>query len=300
AGMSQIAISTAATARTVDTPAGPLALLDTGPDSGAGRPPVLLVPGYTGSKEDFLPLFDPLAEAGWRVAAMDQRGQYESPGTDDPAGYTVPALAADLLAVAADLGPTVHVVGHSFGGLVARAAVIGAPGSFGSLVLLDSGPDGLAGTRRERMEALRPVLAGGGMVAVYAAMEQLAAGDPRWRDGPQELRDFLKRRFLASSPVGLEAMGDALVAEPDRVDELRATAVPVLVCHGEADDAWSPATQARMAGRLGAAHVVIGGAVHSPAIENTTATVRALLDFWSRTSVPPAPRGEVFSRKPHV
>lgn len=283
--MSQIAVSTAATARTVETPHGPLALLDTGSDTstdgGHGRLPVLLVPGYTGSKEDFLPLLDPLAEAGWRVAAMDQRGQYQSPGVDDPAGYGVPALAADLLAVAADLGPPVHVLGHSFGGLVARAAAIASPGSFASLVLLDSGPDGLAGSRRERMEALRPVLASGGMAAVYTAMEALAAGDPRWRNGPQELRDFLRHRFLASSPVGLEAMGDALIAEPDRVAELRATGIPVLVCYGEADDAWSPATQAEMAGRLGAAHVAIAGAVHSPAIENTAATVAALLAFWS-------------------
>lgn len=291
--MSQIVASTAGTRRTVDTPTGPLALLDTDPSGALGRPPVLLVPGYTGSKEDFLPLLDPLAVAGWRVVAMDQRGQFESPGVDDPAGYTVAALAADVLAVAADLRSAdaaparpVHLLGHSFGGLVARAAVIAEPGWFGSLVLLDSGPRGLAGARRERMEALRPLLAQGGMAAVYQGMELLAAGDPKWRDGPQELRDFLRHRFLASSPVGLEAMGDALTGEPDRVAELRATGVPVLVAHGEADDAWSPATQAEMAERLGAAHVVIAGAVHSPAIENTPVTVRTLDDYWSRAGQP--------------
>jgi Predicted hydrolases or acyltransferases (alpha/beta hydrolase superfamily) len=279
--VTQIATSTTAIARTVDTPTGPLALRDTGRNGTDGRLPILLVPGYTGSKEDFLPLLDPLAEAGWRVVTMDQRGQYESPGVNDPAAYTVPALASDVLAVAADLGTPVHLLGHSFGGLVARAAVIAAPGSFGSLVLLDSGPHGLAGNRRERMEALRPVLATGGMAAVYDGMERLAAGDPKWRNAPQELRDFLKRRFLASSPVGLEAMGDALTTEPDRVAELRATGVPVLVCYGEADDAWPPAMQAQMAQRLDAAHVVIDGAAHSPAIENTAATVRTLLDFWA-------------------
>lgn len=279
--MTQIAISTTAVARTVDTPSGPLALRDTDPNGTTGRPPILLVPGYTGSKEDFLPLLDPLAEAGWRAVTMDQRGQYESPGVDDPAAYAVPTLARDVLAVAEDLGTPVHLLGHSFGGLVARAAVIAAPGSFASLVLLDSGPHGIAGSRRERMDALRPLLATGGMAAVYAGMEQLAAGDPRWRDAAPKLRAFLRRRFLASSPVGLEAMGDALTTEPDRVAELRDTGVPVLVCYGEADDAWPPAVQAEMAERLGAAHVVIGGAVHSPAIENTAATVRALLDFWA-------------------
>lgn len=277
--MSQIAVSTRAHRRAVATPTGPLAVLDTGPGD-TGRPPLLLVHGYTGSKEDFLPLLDPLAEAGWRVVSMDQRGQYESPGVDDPAAYTVAALAADLLAVAEDVGTPVHVLGHSFGGLVARAAAIAAPSSFASVVLLDSGPAGLGGARRERIGVLRPVLATGGMTAVYAAMEQLAAGDPRWRDRPPELRDFLRQRFLASSPVGLEATGNALIDEPDRVAELRATGLPVLVCYGEADDAWSPAVQAEMADRLGARHVVIPDAIHSPAIENTPVTLHALLQFW--------------------
>ena len=42
--------------------------------------PVLLVPGYTGSKEDFIAVLAPLAAAGHEVLAIDQRGQYESPG----------------------------------------------------------------------------------------------------------------------------------------------------------------------------------------------------------------------------
>src|SRR5205085_64211 len=45
----------------IDVPSGQVAALDTGP---AGDPPtVLMVPGYTGSKEDFGPLLDPLAAA---------------------------------------------------------------------------------------------------------------------------------------------------------------------------------------------------------------------------------------------
>lgn len=291
--MSQILTSRART-RLADTPTGPLAVLDIDPSTAARpdstepgdrrRPTVLLVPGYTGSKEDFLPLLDPLADVGWRVVAVDQRGQYESPCTGDATCYTVQALGRDLLALVAGLGgEPVHVLGHSFGGLVARAAVIEAPERFASLVLLDSGPAALGGARQERMRALRPLLARGGMPAVYAAMESLAAGDPKWSNGPQELRDFLKQRFLASSPLALEGMGDALLTEPDRVSELRRTGVPVLVAYGEADNAWTPAAQAEMAVRLGARHEVIADAVHSPAIENTPATLRVLAEFWAAT-----------------
>lgn len=283
--VSQILPSAAAAPRRLDTPSGPLALLDTGPVTGARAVgTVLFVPGYTGSKEDFLPLLDPLAEAGWRAVALDQRGQFESPGVDDPNAYTTVALARDVLTVVAELGAPVHLVGHSFGGLVARAAVIAAPSSFASLVLLCSGPSAIRGARQQRMEVLRPLLAQGGMAAVYEGMEKLAAGDPKWTNAPQELREFLRRRFLTSSPVGLQAMGEALTSEPDRVEELRSTGVPVLVAYGAGDDAWPPATQAHMAERLGARCAVIPGAAHSPAIENPGELLRVLLGFWTSTA----------------
>jgi pimeloyl-ACP methyl ester carboxylesterase len=42
-----------------------------------------------------------------------------------------------------------------------------------------------------------------------------------------------------------------------------------------------------MADRLGSAHVVVPGAVHSPAVEQPEATVRLLLEFW--TGLPDRP-----------
>lgn len=62
---------------------------------------VLLVPGFTGSKEDFIALHEPLAEAGYRSVAVDGRGQHESPGAEeDEAPYAQAELAKDLLAQA--------------------------------------------------------------------------------------------------------------------------------------------------------------------------------------------------------
>jgi pimeloyl-ACP methyl ester carboxylesterase len=261
---------------------GPLAALDTGP---AVHGTVLLLAGYTGSKEDFAPLLAPIAAAGLRAVAIDQRGQYESPGPDDPAAYSVAELATDVRAVAhgfraASPGP-LHLVGHSFGGLVARAAVLAEPELFASLTLLGSGPAFLTGPRAELLEHLSPLLDAGGVQLVNDTLEQLAMTDPRAQEVPAPTREFLRERFLANSAAGLRGMADALLAEPDRVAELAATGVPVLVAHGIADDAWSPAAQADMAQRLGARHEVIRHAVHSPAIENPTRTLEVLVSFWS-------------------
>lgn len=267
--------------RDLRTPSGPVAVLEAG-----DGPPALLVPGYTGSKEDFAPVLVPLAAAGVRPVAMDLRGQFESPGPEDATAYTVDALAADVLAVVAELGGRAHLVGHSFGGLVCRAATIADPTVVASLTLLDSGPAAIGGDRRDRMEALEPLLAAGGMAGVYDALEVLAAADPVWVASRPEYKAFLRRRFLAGSQAGLRGMGDALRAEPDRTHLLRAARVPVLVAYGEHDDAWPPRVQAEMAARLEAAHAVVAGAVHSPAVQQPAATVRVLLEFWSALPTP--------------
>jgi pimeloyl-ACP methyl ester carboxylesterase len=278
---------------------GPLAALDTGTSPGTGTslgPLVLLVAGYTGSKEDFAPVLSPIAEAGVRAVAVDQRGQYESPGPDDPAQYSVAELAADLVTVARQLreqsaGP-LHLLGHSFGGLVARAAVLTEPALFDSLTLLGSGPARLTGPRAELLDQLSPLLEAGGVQLVNDTLEQLAMTDPRAQAVPAPTREFLRTRFLANSAAGLRGMADAMLAEPDRVAELAATGVPVLVAHGIADDAWSPAVQAEMAQRLGARHEVIGHAVHSPAIENPARTLEVLVSFWADPVTRPAADGQ--------
>ena len=254
--------------------AGDLAFHDVGPPSPDTT--AVFVPGYTGSKEDFALLAAPLAAAGVRYVAIDQRGQYESLGPDDPAAYTVEALGIELVEFLRTLGAgAVHVVGHSFGGLVARAAAIKAPDAFASLVLMDSGPAGLSGPRVDRMRELEPVLDELGLDALF---DRLLARPPGTPD--DELTAFLRRRFVASGVTALRTMGDAVTTEPDRVAELRATGVRLAVLTGEHDDAWPPAVQREMAERLGAPWLVVPGAVHSPAAERPAETARLLLDFW--------------------
>ncbi|MGH4024006.1 MAG: alpha/beta fold hydrolase [Pseudonocardiaceae bacterium] len=260
-----------------------LAALRTEPDRPVGAV-ALLMPGYTGSKEDFAPLLDPLTAAGLRVLAVDLPGQHESTGPDRERGYhpdelgrTVAALVMHLRAA----GDRVLLLGHSYGGLVARAAVLaGAP--VAGLTLLGSGPAALpAGPRRTLLEATEPILRTEGIEAVQRFREA--------RDGivqPPELADLLRARFLGSSTVGLLGMATGLCTEPDRVADLaavlRARAIPCLVACGDADDAWPVPVQLAMADRLDAEVAVVPDAAHSPNIENPAALLDTLLPTWRR------------------
>jgi pimeloyl-ACP methyl ester carboxylesterase len=273
-----------------DGPDGRVAALRAGPSDG---PRLLLLPGYTGSKEDFGPVFAPLSEAGLCVVAIDLPGQFESDGPDDPAGYAPARLAGTVQAVAGELGASVHLLGHSFGGLVARAAVLAEPARFISLVLMDSGPAQICGRRRALIERLEPVFRDRGMAAVYAATEAAARTEPDYVPPSPELSAFLERRFLAGSPAMLQGMGFAVRFEADRVDELAACWLPTLVLFGEDDDAWPVTQQRDMAGRLGARSVAIPGAAHSPAVENPAASAAALIAFWRMCQPSPIGRRQV-------
>lgn len=264
----------------VTAASGELAALLATPPAGVPRlPGVLAVPGYTGSKEDFIHLLPLLARAGRPAMAIDLRGQYESGGPEDLSAYTLEALGKDVASLPSDGAPR-HVVGHSFGGLICREAVLsGAPAR--SLTLLCSGPGALGGNRAALVDVMRPMLTNGGVPAVFEASESRDAADPVTAARPAEVREFLRRRFLASPAAALLGMGLTVTTAPDRVAELRESGLPTLVAYGEFDDAWSPAEQAEMAERLGARHVVFAGLGHSPAVEDEAAVAAALESFWA-------------------
>ncbi|WP_150307603.1 alpha/beta fold hydrolase [Planctomonas psychrotolerans] len=270
---------------TLDRPEGALSavrVVSRG-DSPESAPVAVLVPGYTGSKEDFYPVLGPIADLGFTVVAFSQRGQYHSEGphhTEPPtdiSGYEVETLGRDVHWVLDTLGLTapVHLLGHSFGGIVGIEAVLQDPSRFLSFTMWNSGP---------RSWATRPEVAAA-----------LTAGgtDALWRWGnpgaePENLgrleRWFYDRLRATSSTQLLAAVG-ILDSQPDRVDEVREAGVPVLVSHGENDDAWPHDWQKDMAERLDAPYVIVPDAGHSPQVDRPEESARVLVSFWRSAAV---------------
>lgn len=74
---------------------------------------------------------------GLRVLRYDARGHGGSPGSTDPADYTWPALARDLLTMLDEVFPgrRVHGVGQSMGAATLLTAAVAEPDRFASLTL---------------------------------------------------------------------------------------------------------------------------------------------------------------------
>ncbi|MGC0329675.1 pimeloyl-ACP methyl ester carboxylesterase [Streptomyces sp. SAI-170] len=249
-----------------------------------GRPRkgvVLLLPGFTGSKEDFHLLHQPLAARGYRTVAVDGRGQFESEGPrDDESAYAQQELARDVLAQAAALrgaGP-LHLLGHSLGGQIARAAVLLDHSPFASLTLVASGPARISASQQARVKLLHDALAVMTMEEVWEAIR--ATDPPEDVDGPSGNQDHLRRRWLRHQPAQLLATGRQLCSEPDRVAELAALPLPFHVLSGSFDDTWPVPLLDEMAVRLHAHRTVVEGAEHSPNVDQPLRTAEALADFW--------------------
>lgn len=255
-----------------------------------GREFVVLVPGFTGSKEDFIAMVPMLAEAGWGVLAYDQLGQYESDASDVPSDYALGLLASDLgevvAAASARTGATdaPHLVGHSFGGLVVQEAVAGGHVTPSSLVLLCTGPGALPVERWAGLSALADALDAHDLATIWRIMREMEESEDVVRPAPDVAR-FLERRWHANSQVQLRELARLLMEQPELTDRVRAAAgpaLPITVMWGENDDQWPVDLQAAMAVRLGAAAVELRGVGHSPNAEDAEATVGALRGAWRR------------------
>ena len=273
------------TERTVfEAPSGPLARVALGSVTG---PRVVLVPGATGSKEDFVLMMPLLAAAGYRVEAFDLAGQYESwsagPWNLRPprAHYDERLFLDDLIAVLDDGDGRAHVLGYSFAGTLAGLALLERPDRFASLTLLSAPP--------ESGQAFRGVKRIGA-VSAFTSPRQGAAlmlwgiRNNLNRVPPKRLA-FVRERFALTRRESVEDIIGLMMQTPELRVTLSAAPVPKLVAVGE-HDLWPRELHERFAQQIDARFAVYPTG-HSPCETAPHQLVRDMLELFAETDRTP-------------
>lgn len=227
-----------------------LVLPDMVVESAGEGPPVVMLHGLGGTSNSWQPLVPVLG--GFRVVRPDLPGSGRSPV---PYGkITVEGLAQTVANALGHLGiESAHVVGHSFGTLVAQHLVAAKPGMATSLTLFgpiiepaDSARERLrerAGlARRHGMDHVADLLLGGSLSAATHRDDPLAAAFVRESHMRQDAEGFAR---------SCEALAEAEAADHGLI------ACPTLIVTGEDDGVGPPSVARDLAARIAGAECVI-------------------------------------------
>jgi pimeloyl-ACP methyl ester carboxylesterase len=243
-------------------------------DAGNG-PPLVLVHGFSGSKENWLPAMAHVD--GYRMIAVDLPGWAESQRIDG-VDYGVEAQAARLARFIAALSLDRPVVaGHSMGGHIGGVFAARHPDQLSRLVLVAS-----AGVRFVENDFARRVFAGetpfnAATRDEFATMLHLFFADPPWL--PPRAMDVLLERNIANHAFHRDMID--VLRRGDRAflleSELHAIRVPVAVLWGADDRTLDVSSLDVFRRELPAATItVLPGVGHMPMMERPRETARVL------------------------
>jgi pimeloyl-ACP methyl ester carboxylesterase len=220
---------------------------------GEQGPPVLLVHGSVTNGEMTWQEQRPLAER-WRLLVLDRRGYSPNPPEDREDFETD---AADVAGLLAELGP-LHLVGHSYGGVVSLLAAAQQPQKVRSLAVIEPPAFGVAPDDPDVQ----------GAAAVLREY---------WETGPRDPEAFLRgfhdligAATPLPSPLPPSLIQSAALLQNERfpgeavipLDALRRGSFPKLVISGGHTPAFETICDV-IADRIGARRVSIEGAGHT-------------------------------------
>ncbi|MFB8090312.1 alpha/beta fold hydrolase [Streptomyces sp. NPDC055992] len=226
----------------------------------AGEPdaPLLLcLHGIGSSSAAFAPQLDGLADRV-RVVAWDAPGYADSADPDHAPGLD--GYADTAAALIRDHGGPAHVLGVSWGGVIALRLAARHPDLVASLIVADSSRG--SGTHPDKAKAMR------GRAAQLAAEGPEAFAAAR---GPRLVSDGappeLVARVVATMAASVRAPGYGYAAEAmadaDLTDDLPAITAPALVLCGEQDTVTGTGESQAIAGALEkSVYVTLSGAGH--------------------------------------
>jgi pimeloyl-ACP methyl ester carboxylesterase len=226
-----------------------LVVLTAGPEDG---PPVILLHGFPDAAFGWDRQIGPLAEAGFRVLAPDQRGYGHTTKPDGIRAYKLDRLVDDVIALADLLGiGRFALVGHDWGGVVAWATAAWRPDRVSRVAVLN-GPHPsvwMRHVRRSPTQALRSAYVGFFQVprlpeallsaGRFAALRRaLVQGS---RPGAFERGEVDRYVEAWSEPGALTAMLNWYRAGRYRVRPVGRIAPPALILWGRHDRYLEPA-----------------------------------------------------------
>jgi pimeloyl-ACP methyl ester carboxylesterase len=264
-----------------DAPSGALAMISLGDPE---NPHVLLVPGVTGSKEDFTLMMPGLAAAGYYVQSYDIAGQYESTAAgperlSEPRGhYDYELFADDMVAILEQAPAPVHVLGYSFAGTVAQLVLVRRPELFASLTLLSCPPQPGQGFRGVSRIGWFSGLATG---RIGAALMIWGLHRNFTRVPPGRLA-FVDHRLEITRVAAVEDIIRLMKRAPDCRPQLAASGIPKLVAVGE-HDLWPLRLHSTFAAEIGA-KVAVYRTGHSPCETSPHQLNRDLIELYSRAA----------------
>jgi pimeloyl-ACP methyl ester carboxylesterase len=262
-----------------DAPSGRLATVALGDPT---APPVLLVPGVTGSKEDFALMLPLIAAAGYYALAFDLAGQYESanagPEHLHPAArhYDYELFVNDFIAVLESLGAPAHVLGYSFAGTIAQLVLARRPELFASLTLLSAPPE--PGQSFRGMSGFGPL--SGFAPGPVGASFMIWGNKLNYTKVPPGRLKFVRDRLKVTRVSSVNDIITLMKRAPDVRAAVAASAVPKLVAVG-AHDLWPLGLHRRFADEI-RADFAIYQTGHSPCETTPHQLVRDLLALYAR------------------
>ena len=254
-------------------PSGELAVVSLGDPA---DPRVVLVPGVSGSKEDFALVLPVLAASGYYVQSYDLAGNYESADAapaDPTAHYSYELFADDLIAFLEAGGPA-HLLGYSFAGTIAEIVTVQRPDLVRSLTLLAVPPQPGNGFRGVKILGPFTWMATGGVGAKLM----------RWgivthkKKVPQSRLDFVRLRFEKTTMRSMSDIITLMKHAPDLTAQLRAAAIPKLVAVGS-HDLWPLELHAEFAAQIDA-RLAVYDTGHSPCETTPNQLSRDLLALY--------------------
>jgi len=247
-------------------------------DVSSSEPPLVLVHGFTGHRDDFIGVLPELGRER-RTIALDLRGHGDSVSKPGDCGFSFEQMVSDAVGFLDRLGiDRCDLLGHSMGGMLTLRFALAHPERIRSLIFMCTAPELPESLSRAGFEAGASIAAERGMAGLQALMEKAGRRDcsPTIAGWGERYWTHHRRRLRAMTPESFRGIGEAFFDSESLVDRLPGIAAPTLVLVGEQDSDFLPGADLFEKHIPSVKRVTLPDAEHHPHQENPEAWFDAI------------------------